>query len=105
MKMLGFLGSFMLTASVVLACAVLISARSRHGNGEHFQASKNSAIRPRVGDNDWDYILFVQRWPASACVDGHVTGASQKCSFPTEMARNVSFCPFEVDFLLEFWFY
>ncbi|OQV18269.1 putative Ribonuclease Oy [Hypsibius exemplaris] len=44
------------------------------------------------GDNDWDFILFVQRWPASACVNGHVTGGQaatpQKCSFPPEMAPN-----------------
>ncbi|XP_055332093.1 ribonuclease Oy-like [Paramacrobiotus metropolitanus] len=37
------------------------------------------------GDDDFDYLLFVQRWPASVCVDGHVTG-SEKCAFPSGMS-------------------
>jgi hypothetical protein len=73
-----------LTALVCLAVCLTLGGAALIPNKE-YQGSVN-------GDNDWDYLLFVQRWPASVCVDGHVTGAvtAEKCSFPAEMAPNVS---------------
>lgn len=62
----------------------------------------NSFSRPGSkvsGDNDWDYLLFVQRWPASACVDGHITGEVRdevqgevQCSFPSNISSTVRHC-------------
>jgi ribonuclease T2 len=37
------------------------------------------------GDNDWDYLLFVQRWPASSCVDGHITNGVP-CNIPANIS-------------------
>ncbi|XP_055353906.1 ribonuclease Oy-like [Paramacrobiotus metropolitanus] len=37
-------------------------------------------------NDDFDFLLFAQQWPASACVDGHFT-ASATCGFPPGLSQ------------------